>query len=235
MRAEEVLKILQSLGSKKAREGMEKFGITSDRSLGISTPVLKSVARKLGRDHRLAAELWACGIFEARVIAALVDEPDKVSQSQMDRWVGAFNSWAICDGCCCYLFRRTPFAWNKAAEWSKHPKEYVKRAGFSLMAYLAVHDKEADDLQFQKLLPIIEREAKDNRLYVRKAVNWALRQIGKRNQRLNRLAIQSAKRIRLQNTSSARWIASDALRELESAPVQRRLENKGAKSRVMKK
>jgi 3-methyladenine DNA glycosylase AlkD len=235
MRAAEVLKILQSLGSKKAREGMERFGITSDRSLGISTPVLKSLARKLGRDHRLAAELWACGIFEARVIAALVDEPDKVSQSQMDRWVGAFNSWAICDGCCCYLFRRTPFAWNKAVEWSKHSKEYVKRAGFSLMAYLAVHDKEAPDIQFQKLLPIIEREAKDNRLYVRKAVNWALRQIGKRNQRLNRLAIQSAKRIRAQGTSSARWIASDALRELESAPVQRRLENKSVKSRPMKK
>ncbi len=235
MRAEEVLKILQSLGSKKAREGMEKFGITSDRSLGISTPVLRSLARKLGRDHRLAAELWACGIFEARIIAAMVDEPDKVSQSQMDRWVGAFNSWAICDGCCCYLFRRTPFAWNKAVEWSKHPKEYVKRAGFSLMAYLAVHDKEADDLQFQKMLPIIEREAGDERLYVRKAVNWALRQIGKRNQRLNRLAIESAKRIRSQNTSSARWIASDALRELQGAPVQRRLENKGAKSRPMKK
>jgi len=235
MRAEEVLKILRSLGSKKAREGMEKFGITSNHSLGISTPILKSFARKLGRDHRLAAELWACGIFEARVIAALVDEPDKVSQRQMDRWVAAFNSWAICDGCCCYLFRRTPFAWNKAVEWSKHPKEYVKRAGFSLMAYLAVHDKEADDLQFQKMLPIIEREAKDERLYVRKAVNWALRQIGKRNQRLNRLAIQSAKRIRAQDSSSARWIASDALRELEGAPVQQRLENKGAKSRSMKK
>ncbi len=146
----------------------------------------------------------------------------------MDRWAGAFDSWGICDACCCYLFRLTSFAWAKAVEWSKHPKEFVKRAGFSLMAYLAVHDKEAQNQAFQKLLPIIEREASDDRLYVRKAVNWALRQIGKRNSRLNRIAIQSAKRIRAQGTSSARWIASDALRELESDAVQRRLKKIGA-------
>jgi len=229
MRAEDILKTLRSLGSKKAREGMERFGITSDHALGISTPVLKSIARKVGRDHLLAAKLWESGIFEARAIAALVDEPDKVSARQMDRWAGAFNSWGICDACCCYLFRLTPFAWAKAVEWSKHPREFVKRAGFSLMAFLAVHDKDAQNLAFQKLLPIIEREASDDRLYVRKAVNWALRQIGKRNSRLNRLAVQSAKRIRAQNTVSSRWIASDALRELQSIAVRSRLANKSAK------
>lgn len=231
MRAEDILKTLRSLGLKKAREGMERIGITSDHALGISTPVLKSIARKIGRDHQLAAELWASGIFEARAIAAMVDEPDKVSRGQMDRWARMFDSWAVCDACCCYLFRLTPFAWAIAVEWSKHPKEFVKRAGFSLMAYLAVHDKEAQDQAFQKLLPIIEREASDDRLYVRKAVNWALRQIGKRNSRLNRLAIHSAKSIRAQNTSSSRWIASDALRELQSAPVQQRLKARLAATR----
>jgi 3-methyladenine DNA glycosylase AlkD len=229
MQADAVLKMLQARGSKKARESMERFGITSVRAFGIPTPVLKSIARKLGRDHSLATRLWASGIFEARIIAAMIDEPNKVSRNQMDRWAGAFNSWGICDGCCCYLFRLTPFAWDKAVEWSKHAKEYVKRASFSLMAYLAVHDKETADPQFQELLPIIEREAQDERPYVRKAVNWALRQIGKRNSRLNHLAIQSARRIRAQNTSSARWIARDALRELESDAVQRRLKSKTSK------
>ena len=163
MQADAVLKMLQSRGSKKARESMERFGITSVSAFGIPTPVVKSIARKLGRDHSLAAKLWASSVFEAQIIAALIDEPNKVSKNQMDRWAGAFNSWAICDGCCCYLFRLTPFAWDKAVEWSKHPKEFVKRGGFSLMAYLAVHDKEVADVQFQKLLPIIE-DRKSTRL-----------------------------------------------------------------------
>jgi 3-methyladenine DNA glycosylase AlkD len=230
MNAEDILKTLRSLGSKKWRESLDRFGITSNHALGISTPVLKTIARAIGKDHPLAAQLWASGTFEARAIAALVDEPDKVSARQMDRWAGAFDSWAICDACCCYLFRLTPFAWSKAVAWSKHPKEYVKRAGFSLMAYLAVHDKKTRDQTFQELLPIIEREASDDRLYVRKSVNWALRQIGKRNRRLNRLAIESAKRVRAQGTTSARWIASDALRELQSEAVQHRLKVKGKKS-----
>jgi 3-methyladenine DNA glycosylase AlkD len=232
MTADNILKTLRSLGSKKAREGMERFGITSNNALGISTPVLKSLARKIGKSHELAAELWASGIFEARAIAALIDEPEKVTRGQMERWAKVFDSWAICDGCCCYLFRRAPFAWAKAAQWSKHRAEFVKRAGFSLMAYLAVHDKQADDKDFRKLLPIIEREARDERLYVRKAVNWALRQIGKRNPRLNRLAIQTAKRIRAQGASSSRWIAADALRELQSKAVQARLAKKKIPIRV---
>jgi len=231
MRSNDVLKTLCSLGSQKGRETMERFGITSIQALGISTPVLKSLARKIGRDHKLAADLWASGIFEARAIAAMIDEPDQVTEAQMDRWARAFNSWGICDACCCYLFRRTPFAWAKAVEWSSHSQEFVKRAGFSLMAYLAVHDKGAKDAAFQNLLPIIEREARDDRLYVRKAVNWPLRQIGKRNPRLNRLAIQSAKRIRAQGASSSRWIAADALRELQSKPVQLRLARKKVRIR----
>jgi 3-methyladenine DNA glycosylase AlkD len=226
MQIEDVMQTLQSLGSKKWREGMNHFGITSKEILGISTPKLKSLACKVGRDHQLAAQLWATGIFEARAIAAMVDEPDKVTKKQMDRWAAAFDSWGICDACCCYLFRLTPFAWPKAVQWSSHRKEFVKRASFALMAYLAVHDKKAKDDAFQKLLPIIEREAIDDRLFVRKALNWALRQIGKRNRRLNRLAIESGKRIRAQKSSGARWIASDALRELQSKAVQQRLKKK---------
>jgi 3-methyladenine DNA glycosylase AlkD len=222
----QTLKTLRSLGSKKARDSMKFFGITSNHTLGIPTPMVKSLARKLGPNHQLAAELWASGIFEARAIAAMIDEPDKVSARQMDRWVKAFDSWGICDCCCCYLFRRTVLAWTKAVEWTQDSREFVKRAGFSLMAYLAVHDKAAVDTAFEEFFPLIEREARDPRLYVRKAVNWALRQIGKRNRRLNRVAIQCAKRIRAQDASSARWIAADALRELQSQAVQARLKKK---------
>jgi 3-methyladenine DNA glycosylase AlkD len=205
--AKEVLQSLKSLGSPKARESMARFGIAVDNAHGITTPVLKAFARKLPRDHRLAAELWKSGIFEARAIAAMIDEPEKVTAAQMDRWARVFNSWAICDACCCYLFRRTSCAWEKAVEWSAATAEYHKRAGFALMAYLAVHDKQAVNERFIELLPVIERESDDDRPFVRKAVNWALRQIGKRNSHLNTAAIEAGERIRARGTRSARWQA----------------------------
>ncbi len=202
MRLQEVLKTLESLST---------------------APQLKALAGRLGHSHELAAELWEIDAPGARILAALVEEPAKVSRTQMDRWARAFDNWGVCDACCCYVFRKTPFARIKAVEWSGKSSEFVKRAGFALMAYLAVHDKKSDDEAFAEWLPIIERESDDDRPYVRKAVNWALRQIGKRNARLNESAIRTAEAIRERGTRSARWIAADALRELRGEKVQKRL------------
>jgi 3-methyladenine DNA glycosylase AlkD len=226
VRPGQVLQTLQCLADADVRDSMKRFGINVDRAHGISTPQLKALARKIGRDHDLAAALWDSGVFEARALAALIDEPGKVTRAQMDRWARAFDSWAVCDACCCYVFRKTPFAWAKAVEWTTRKGEFVKRAGFALIAYLAVHDKKAGDEAFAKLLPIIERESDDDRLYVRKAVNWALRQIGKRNGRFHALAVRTAEAVRARDTRSARWIAADALRELQSERVRARVGRK---------
>jgi 3-methyladenine DNA glycosylase AlkD len=173
-------------------------------------------------------KLWKSGSLEARALAALIDEPAKVTEAQMERWVRDFDNWAVCDTCCGYLFDKTPFAWKKAVQWSRRDEEFVKRAGYALMAWLAVHDKKAADAPFIKLLPHIKRGALDERNFVKKAVNWALRQIGKRNMALNKRAIQTAKEIRSIDTSAARWIASDALRELTRKAAQGRLMKRSA-------
>jgi 3-methyladenine DNA glycosylase AlkD len=228
----EILAILKSMADPRAVEGMARFGITVDRAFGgVSTPVLKKLGRQIGRDHRLAQELWESGIHEARHLAALIDEPAKVSGRQMERWAKDFDSWDVVDGCCLYLLVKTPWAHQKAVEWSRREEEYVKRAAFSLMAVLAVHDKRAPDAKFLRFLPIIERESVDERNFVKKAVNWALRQIGKRNRRLHEAAIATAKQIRQIDSRSSRWIAADALRELESDDVERRLRNRVVKPR----
>lgn len=223
MRRDEVLSAIDALASGNVRESMRRFGIRVDNAKGVSAPALHALARKIGRSHLLAGQLWASAIFEARVVAALIDEPDKVTRAQMDRWARDLDSWAVCDACCCYLFRKTPFAWDKAVQWAGRKPEFVKRAGFALMAYLAVHDTEAADERFARLLPVIERESDDDRPFVRKAVNWALRQIGKRNARLHPTAVEAAERIWRRGTRSARWIAADALRELRSEQVRARL------------
>jgi 3-methyladenine DNA glycosylase AlkD len=202
---------------------MARFGITAAKAYGWSTPALKEVARQIGKDHDLAQRLWASGSLEARALAGLIDEKEKVTEQQMEDWARDFDSWAVCDGTCLNLFRYTPFAYKKCREWSDRQEEFVKRAAFALMACLAVSDKAANDRVFLGLLPLIKRQAGDGRNYVRKAVNWALRQIGKRNQRLNRAAIEAAQDIHGLNSPGARWIASDALRELRSPAVQRRL------------
>jgi len=202
---------------------MSRFGIPTDNALGIPTPVLKKLAKEIGRDQALAQDLWSSGIHEARSLAALIGDANKISERQIERWVKEIDSWDVCDGCCWYLFNRTPFAYRKAMEWSRRNEEFVKRAGFALMASLAVHDKTAPDGKFLRFLPVIKREAKDDRNFVRKAVNWALRQIGKRNLKLNRAAIQTAREIRRLDSRSARWIAADALRELAGEAVQNRL------------
>lgn len=223
MNTDEVVARLRSLAQPGDLEGMERFGIPTEHALGIPIPMLRRLAREIGRDLGMAGELWASGIHEARILATLVDVPEEVTPEQMETWVLDFCSWDLCDQCCSNLFDRTPYAYRKAEEWSRREEEFVKRAGFVLMAALSVHDKKAEDRVFRKFFPLIIREATDDRPYVRKAVNWALRQIGKRNPALNQEAIRVAGEIRTLNSRAARWIASDALRELTGEKVQRRL------------
>ncbi len=199
---------------------MARFGINPENTYGISIPTLRKIAKGTGKNHQLAQELWESGIHEARILACYIDKPDQVTEEQMDRWAADFDSWDVCDQCCGNLFDQTPFAYQKAHQWSEREEEFVKRAAFALVAYLAVHDKKAPNDKFEAFLPIIAREATDERNYVKKAVNWALRQIGKRNRQLNILAIETARQIGEIEDKVARWIAADALRELTSDKVQ---------------
>ncbi|MBI5115947.1 DNA alkylation repair protein [Candidatus Poribacteria bacterium] len=226
MRCEEILARLKSLSNPANVAGMARFGITADNTLGVSIPVLRKMAKEAGRDHALALELWASGVHEARILAGMIADPRKLTEKQAESWVKDFNSWDVCDQCCSNLLDKTPYAHQKAVEWSKRKQEFVKRTGFALMACLSVHDKAAKNEAFQRFLPIIKREATDERNYVKKAVNWALRQIGKRNLTLNKLAIKAAKEIQQIDSKAARWIAADAIRELESKQVQKRLREK---------
>ncbi len=223
MTCREILNKLKSLANPENVAGMARFGITTTNAYGISAPVLKRLAREIGKSHKLAGQLWATGNREARALAYLIDEPARVTERQMERWAKDFDSWDVCDGTCLYLFQYTPFAYRKCVEWSARREEYVKRAAFSLMACLTVHDKRAPDAAFLRFMPLIHEAARDERNFVKKAVNWALRQIGKRNRRLNRAAIRTAREIRKLDSRSARWIAVDALRELESRRVLQRL------------
>jgi 3-methyladenine DNA glycosylase AlkD len=225
----EVLSVKLVLADMKARadpeavKGMARFGISSKNTLGLSVPTIRAMAKKLGRNHRLALELWETGIHEARILAAMVDDPGSVTEHQMEDWVADFDSWDVCDQCCGGLFDRTPYAYSKALEWSKRREEFVKRAGYALMAELAVHDKKAGDEKFRGFFEALARGATDERNFVKKAVNWALRQIGKRNLELNREALKIAGRISKIDSSSARWVASDATRELSSEAVRKKL------------
>jgi len=220
------LRELKGLANPKVRAKMAYFGVHVPKAYGVSSPVLHKFAKHIGKDHRLAQELWTTGIHEARILATFIGEPERITAAEMERWACDFNSWDIVDAACCYLYAHTKFAWKKAAEWSRRSEEFEKRAGFSLVAYLSYKDKVASDARFLQFLRVIEREAHDERNFVRKAVNWTLRNIGKRNLRLNREAIQAAERIRKQDSRAARWIAADALRELRSDAVQARLRRK---------
>ena len=200
------------------------------RLAGRSAPQLHALAKRIGRNHKLAQTLWDSGTHEARILATLIAEPEKVTGTLMEKWARDFDSWGVVDSACCYLFVLTNLAWQKAFAWSRRRQEFVKRAGFSLVAYLSYKDKNASDSKFRKFLQVIEREAWDDRNFVRKAVNWALRNIGKRNANLNAAAIEAAETIRTQNSSTARWIAADALRELKSEAVRSRLKRKTFKN-----
>ena len=213
--SKELLAHLKSLANPANVEGMARFGISSKNTLGISIPILRRLAKSHRNDHALALDLWKSGIHEAHILAAFVDDPKQVSEAQMEVWVSNFDSWDVCDQVCSGLFDKTPFAFHKADEWSAQSEEFVKRAGFVLMAALAVHDKMSGDEPFEKWMPVIVREASDERNFVRKAVNWALRQIGKRNPRLQVRAMKVARQLSESESKSARWVGTDALRELE--------------------
>jgi 3-methyladenine DNA glycosylase AlkD len=217
---------LRRHGKKRNVEGMARFGIRAKRVLGVSKPQLDGIVRRVGKNHELGLRLWATEIHDARLLGMLISDPEKVTSQQMELWVRDFDNWDLCDGTCCHLFGFTRLAWKKAFTWTTRKAEFQKRAGFALAAYLAVHDKNAPDQRFRSFLDAIEREAWDQRNFVRKAVNWALRNIGKRNKSLNKQAIDCAERIRRQDHRAARWIANDALRELRSDAVQNRLRRK---------
>lgn len=223
MQYDDTLQRLKSLADPKAVEGMARYGIATEKAYGVSIPNLRKIAKDIGKDHSLAQRLWQAGIRETRILASMIDDPKMVTEEQMESWVKDFDSWEVCDQCCQNLFGRRKFAYQKAVEWSSNEAEFIKRAGFVLMARLAVSDKKADDKEFVKFLPIIKREAADDRNFVKKAVSWALRQIGKRNLALNGMAIKSAQEIQQMDSASARWVASDAIRELTSHAVAKRL------------
>ncbi|AGK61709.1 putative DNA alkylation repair enzyme [Archaeoglobus sulfaticallidus PM70-1] len=228
MSVDEIIKELESLGSKKNVEGMQRFGITSRaKILGVSKPELREIAKKIGKNQELSIELWESGIHEARILACMIADPEKFTDDLMDRWVSEIDNWDLCDQCAMNLFWKTKHAYKKAMVWCQSDCEFTKRAGFALMAKLAISDKKADDRKFEQFFPIIKREASDNRNYVKKAVSWALRQIGKRNPDLNKKAIETAKEIQKINSRSAKWIASDAIRELTSEAVQERFKKRG--------
>jgi 3-methyladenine DNA glycosylase AlkD len=229
-RVAEVVSELRGRSDPAALAGMARFGIGTDKALGgTSVPQLRAMAKRLGKDHALAAALWGTDIHEARLLATMVDDPAAVSEDQMEAWAADLSSWDLCDQCCSNLFSYAAPNWKKAVEWSGREETYVKRASFALMAALAVHDKKAADRRFIDLLPLIEQAASDERNYVKKAVNWALRQIGKRNLTLNAEAIACGERIQATGDRTGRWIAADALRELRSEAVQQRLRDRESK------
>jgi len=211
---EEILTELKVQAKPENVEGMARFGINPKGTLGVTMPKVRALAKKIGKNHALAEKLWASKVHEARILASLVDEPGKVTKKQMDSWIKGFDSWDVCDQTCMNLFDKTPFAFEKAIEWTTRKREFEKRAGYALMASLAVHDKAAPDKKFEAFFPVIEREANDERNFVRKAVNWALRQTGKRNARLRVKALACARRVLKQGSKPAKWIARDAIREL---------------------
>lgn len=214
MKYADIIKKLKSLSNPKAAEGMARFGISAKNTLGVSIPNLRKLAKVIGKNHEIAQKLWDSGIHEARILASMVDKAEKVTERQMGKWVKDFDSWDVCDQVCSNLFDKTPFAYKKAFEWSERKEEFVKRTGFVLMATLSVHDKQAKDKKFEQFFQIIKKHSIDERNFVKKAVNWALRQIGKRNKNLRKLAIKKAKEIQKINSKASKWIAKDAIREL---------------------
>ena len=217
---------LKRLGTKAGRDGMARFAIPSDNAFGVSVGDIREVAKQLGRDHDLALELWETGLYEPRMLACFIDDPKQVTPTQLDRWCRDFDSWAICDTACFHLFDRTPHAWRKVEQWASRRDEFVKRAAFALLASLALHDKKTDDEPFLRCLPLVEREAGDERNFVKKGVNWALRAIGKRSRSLHAVAVVMSERLSKSDLAAARWVGKDALRELKGPVAMRRLAKK---------
>jgi 3-methyladenine DNA glycosylase AlkD len=222
-----VVATLQRLGTRATRDGMARYAIPSDKAFGVTVAALRKLAKDLGRDHELAEGLWDTGWYEARMLASFVGEPERVTPTQMDRWCRDFDNWAVCDTVCFHLFDRTPHAWGKVEPWSRRQGEFQKRAAFALLWGLTAHDKHADDELFARGLVLIERAATDDRNFVKKAVNMALRSTGKRNPALHTAAIEVARRLADSSEPAARWVGKDALRELTGPSVTRRLATRG--------
>ena len=221
-----IMEKLNNLANPENVIGMARYGINPNNNLGISIYQLRPIAKEIGKNHNLALKLWDSGIHDARLLACLVDEPSEVTGEQMDSWANDFDSWDICDQACTSLFDLTSLAWVKIFEWAEKKPEFVRRGAFSLTAGLSVHDKKSDDKKFEKVLPLIKKHSTDERNYVKKAVNWALRNIGKRNISLNKKAIKTAEEIKKIDSKTARWIANDAIRELTSGKIQKRFKSK---------
>ncbi|OHD25335.1 MAG: DNA alkylation repair protein [Spirochaetes bacterium GWB1_66_5] len=219
----QIMKRLRAAARPDQLEGMARYGINPRNRLGVSMPELRALAKAVGKDHRLALQLWDSGIPDARILASIVDEPEEVTEAQMETWARGLDSWDVCDQVCLNLFDKTPFAPRKIARWAGRQEEFVKRAAFSLIACLAWHDKKAADSRFLSFLPLIRSGATDERNLVKKAVSWALRHIGKRNLNLRRAALQTAGELQALDSKSARWIAAQAHRELQSEAVRKRL------------
>lgn len=215
MNAQEVVETIRGMGDPKNVEGMRRYGIGGADVAGVSVTELRKLAKTLGRDHGLALELWASGLHEARILASMVDDPTMVTRPQMEDWVGGFDSWDVCDQCCQNLFDKVEGALDVSREWIGHEDEFVKRAGFVLMATTAVHDKSMTDANFWELFPLIEQGAADDRNYVKKGVSWALRQIGKRNSALHAAALEVGRSMATSPDKSTRWVGKDAIRDLE--------------------
>ena len=229
LNCKEVIAKLRSMEKPEAVKYMARYGINPENNWGVSVGDIKNLSKEIGKDHKLALKLWNTKIRDARMVAALIEDPKQVTKEQLNTWVSDFNSWDICDHCCMHLLDKTPFAYNNVEEWTASDLEFTKRAGFALLASLTLHDKKRDDEDFLKYLQLIKREAIDDRNYVKKAVNWSLRTIGKRSLFLNEKAIETAKEIKKLDSKAARWIATDAIRELTSKKIQERLKKKKGK------
>jgi len=214
---------LRQKSTQRDRKNFARFGITANKAFGVSMANLQVLAKRLGRNHELAAALWDTGWYEARMLTSFVDDPARVTPAQMDRWCRDFDNWGICDTVCFHLFDRTPHAFRKVEQWSGRQSEFVKRAAFALLASLALHDKRADDESFARCLPLVERAATDDRNFVKKGVSWALRGIGRRSSDLYAAAVAVAKRLAASPQGAARWVGKDALRDLASPKVRARL------------
>lgn len=223
MTLDEIMQTLRNYQNPKSIAGMARFGINPDNNYGVPMPILRSVAKVIGKDHGLALQLWSTGNHEARILASMVEELSCITEAQIESWVKDFNSWDVCDQCCSNLLDKTPYAVQKVFEWTRREEEFVKRAGFVLMATLSVHNKKMINEDFEEFFPVIYREATDNRNFVRKAVNWALRQIGKRSRTLNSCALEWTEKIALIDSKAARWIAADAKKELTSEKILKRI------------
>jgi 3-methyladenine DNA glycosylase AlkD len=214
---------LRKHAKKSVRDGMARYAIPSDKALGVLMGDIQKLAKQLGRDHALALELWETDVYEARMLCAYIDEVDKITPARMDTQARAFDNWAICDTLCFALWVRSPHAFGKIHKWSNHRAEYVKRASFALLASMALKHKESTDADYLRCLPLVERAATDERNFVKKGVSWALRGIGRRSLKLNKASIALAKKLAASEDAAPRWIGKDALRELSSAAVQKRL------------